>query len=86
MEAAAEGTPADGETPAEAAPKTKKAFSLEKYDGVKNAFESSLSADAPTPPFSGDMENATYLSILQGLREFNPDLYVPPAQEEKPAE
>jgi len=61
-EGAAEGTPAEGE--AEAAPKTKKAFNSEQYDSVKNAFASSLSAEAATPPFSGDMENATYVAIL----------------------
>jgi hypothetical protein len=32
------------------------------------------------------MENATYVAILQGLKDFKPELYVPPAEEEKPAE
>jgi len=27
------------------------------------------------------MENATYVSIVEGIRAFNPDLYVPPTEE-----
>jgi len=52
---------------------------------VRNAFEMSLKGDGSTtpatpatPPFAGDMENETYLAILNGLRNFNPDLFVPP--------
>ena len=63
------------------------------YDLVRNAFEMSLKGDGnttpatpATPPFAGDMENETYLAILNGIRNFNPDLYVPSEKKEEPVE
>ena len=48
---------------------------------VKNAFDMSLKGDGSTtpatPPFAGDLENETYLTILNGIRAFNPDAFVP---------
>jgi hypothetical protein len=38
--------------------------------------------ETATPPFTGDLENPLYVSITTGMRNFNPDLYVP--AEEKP--
>ena len=63
------------------------------YEMVRNAFEMSLKGDGSTtpatpatPPFAGDLENETYLAILNGIRSFNPDLYVPEEKKEEPVE
>ena len=59
------------------------------YDLVRNAFEMSLRGEGSTPatpPFAGDMENETYLAILNGIRNFNPDLYVPAEKQDEPVE
>jgi hypothetical protein len=40
------------------------------------AWVSALSVEATTP-FAGDLEGRLYLSIIQGMRNFKPELYVP---------
>ena len=46
-----------------------------------DAWTKALGADAASPPFTGDLENPLYLSIIAGMRSFNPELY--PAPEAK---
>lgn len=91
--AAEEGAPAevkegeaqqDGAEPVE--PPKKKVFNKEKYDQVFDAWWKALRLETATPPFAGDLENPLYLSILAGIKSFKPELYVPPAEPEAPAE
>jgi hypothetical protein len=58
--------------------KKQKTFNQEKYDKVLDAWTKALSAEAPAPPFTGDLENPLYLSIIAGIKSFKPELYVPP--------
>lgn len=54
----------------------KKVFDQELYNQMINVWGSALSVEAATPPFAGDLEGRLYLSIIQGLRNFKPELYV----------
>ena len=47
-----------------------------------DAWSRALRLETATPPFTGDLENPLYLSIVAGLKSFKPELYVP--AEEKP--
>ena len=51
----------------------KKVFNQDQYDAVINAWRAALNVDAATPPFTGDLENPVYLSILQAVRDFKPE-------------
>ena len=51
-------------------------FNQELYDQVSNAWGQSLSAEAATPVYAGNLEDATYLKMLQTMRDFKPDQYV----------
>ena len=68
----AEGEAAEGE---EGSPKITKSFNQEMYDQISNAWNKALSPEATAPPFQGDLENPTYLRIIQGLRDFKPENY-----------
>lgn len=54
----------------------KKVFDQELYNQMITAWVSALSVEATTP-FAGDLEGRLYLSIIQGMRNFKPELYVP---------
>lgn len=86
-EVAEEGAAPEGEAdeaePAEA--KTQKTFNQEKYDQVSDAWSRALRLETATPPFTGDLENPLYLSIIAGMKSFKPELYVP-AEGDKEAE
>ena len=60
-----------------------KVFDKEKYEVIFDAFSRALSADAATPPFAGNLEDPTYLAILEGMRNFN---VADPLYNEAPAE
>ena len=68
----AEGEAAEGE---EGSPQVTKCFNQEMYDQISNAWNKALSPEASAPPFQGDLENPTYLRIIQGLRDFKPENY-----------
>lgn len=76
-----EEEPAEGE---EASPKVIKCFNQELYDQVSSAWNKALSPEATAPPFQGDLENPTYLRIIQGMRDFKPENF--PEEEPKGAE
>lgn len=60
-----------------------KVFDKEKYEAVWDAYSKALGADAQTPPFAGNLEDPTYLAILEGMRNFN---VADPLYAEAPAE
>ena len=55
----------DGAEPVEQP--VKKVFNQEKYDQVFDAWWKALRLETATPPFTGDLENPLYVSILAGM-------------------
>lgn len=70
----------DGAEPVEQP--VKKVFNQEKYDQVFDAWWKALRLETATPPFTGDLENPLYVSILAGMKSFQPELYVPAVEPE----
>ena len=55
-------------------------FNQEIYDTISNAWNMALTQ--ATAPFTGDLENPTYLKIIQCMRDFKPEMF-PAASESK---
>lgn len=56
----------------------KKVFNEELHEKVIVALEKALATEDASVPFQGDLENATYLTILTTLRNFNSENYPDP--------
>ena len=75
----------EAEPATEECPEPAKVLNEELYAQIQYAWTQALTTT--TPPFQGDMENPTYLKIVQCLRDFKAENYPVPAEEEvKPLE
>ena len=54
-----------------------KVFNEAKYTKVSEIWQAALSSESAGAPFAGNLEDPMYLAIIQGLRDFKPELYVP---------
>ncbi len=46
-------------------------FSEEKFQEVTGAIAGAYAAEGASAPYAGDLENETYKTILQAIRDFN---------------